>query len=79
MSQNLNSFVTKVSQKDVKDVAISELCLTFHSIKHHLSYRSMDCNNKLLKELFKDSKTCQDIHCGRTKMEALAQNILFPL
>ena len=44
-----------------------------------MSYRSMDCNNKLLKELFSDSKIARGIHCGRTKLEAIATNILGPL
>ena len=75
-SQTMDSFFSKTKPSDDKNVMIAELCLTYHSISHHLSYRSMDCNNKLIKVLFKDSKTCQAIHCGRTKMEAISKNIL---
>ena len=39
----------------------------------------MDCEIKLMKTLFKKSKLCQAIQCGRTKMSALAENILCPL
>ena len=39
----------------------------------------MDCNVKLIQKLFPDSKICQSLQCGRTKMEAIAKNILSPL
>jgi hypothetical protein len=79
MSQTLQSFISKKSVKDIEEVAISEVCLTYHSVTHHISYNSMDCNNKLNKILFHDSKICKEISCGRTKMEAIAKNVLSPL
>lgn len=75
----MNSFVTIINAKQAEKVTVSELCLTYHTINHHLSYNSMDCNIKLIKNLFNDSKICQGVQCGRTKMEALAENILCPL
>jgi hypothetical protein len=78
-NQTLNQFVVKTNSSEDEEIAISELCLTYHTVCHHLSYRSQDCSIKLNKQLFKDSKICQQIHCGRTKMEALAENILSPL
>ena len=77
MSQTMSLFVIKTNSKEKEQVIVSELCLTFHTINHH--YRSMDCNNKLLKELFSDSKIARGIHCGRTKLEAIATNLLSPL
>ena len=79
MSQSLSTFVVKTSNKESDETAISELCITYHTVYHHLSYRSMDCDVKLIKTLFKDSKICQSLHLGRTKSEMIAQNILCPL
>lgn len=39
----------------------------------------MDCNIKLLKQLFVDSKVCQTVHCGRTKLDPLAERVLCPV
>lgn len=71
--------MTKSSDKESDEIIVSELCLTYHMISHHLSYRSADCGIKLSKILFKDSKVCQSIRCGRTKMKSLAESILCPL
>ena len=78
MSETLKSFVTSVRPDSDIDT-VSELCLTYHDVCHHLSYNSMDCDIKLLKTILKDSKTCQAMMCGRTKLEALAENVLCPL
>ena len=78
-SQSMSSFVVNISDKDAEEAAISELCLTYHNINHHLSYRSADCSVKLVKNLFHDSKICQSVQCGRTKMQTVTENILFPL
>lgn len=42
------------SIKDFKNVA-GELALVFYAVKHNISYRSMDCTNKLLKDIVHDS------------------------
>lgn len=78
-TQTLSGFVTKMKPKEFEEVCVSEVCLTYHCVSHHLSYNSMDCNIKLTKNLFTDSQICQSIQCGRTKMEALAKNVLCPL
>ena len=79
ISQSMSTFVRTVKDKELDEVIVSELCLTYHTIKHTLSYRSADCGIKLITNLFKDSKICKNLNCGRTKMEAFAQNILCPL
>ena len=79
ITQTLETFVTKITPKESDDLIISELCLTYHTVFHHLSYKSADCSIKLFKTLFKDSKICQNLKCGRTKMECLAENVLCPL
>ncbi|CAG5055393.1 unnamed protein product [Parnassius apollo] len=41
---------------DDENIIAAELALTFHTVKHNLSYNSMDCLNKLNKIVFVDSK-----------------------
>ena len=78
-SQTMTAFVTKTNSKEEEEIRIAEVCLTYHTVYHHLSYRAMDCNTKLVKELFKDSKIANRVQLGRTKMEAIAKNILSPI
>ncbi|CAH2088722.1 unnamed protein product [Euphydryas editha] len=64
---------------DPNDVLISgELALTFHTVKHNMSYNSMDCGVKLNKIIYIDSKTATNIRLARTKMEALVTEVLGP-
>lgn len=59
-------------------ISASELALTYHTVKHNLSYNSMDCTVKLNKIIYADSKTALNIKLGRTKMEALVNEVLGP-
>lgn len=59
-------------------ITAAELTLTYHTVKHNLSYNSMDCNVKLNKTIYADSKTALNIQLARTKMEALACEVLGP-
>jgi len=79
MSSALKSFINNNDSKESDSIALSEICLTYHTINHHLSYLSNDCGIKLIQQLFYDSKIAKRIHCGRTKMEAIAKNVLCPL
>ena len=47
-----------VSKTDTS-VTAAEGTLAFHTIKHHNSYRSMDCTSGLLRKIFPDSVTAQ--------------------
>ena len=49
-----------VSKTDTS-VTAAEGTLAFHTIKHHNSYRSMDCTSGLLRKIFPDSVTAQKI------------------
>ena len=49
-----------VSKTDTSVTAV-EGTLAFHTIKHHNSYRSMDCTSGLLRKIFPDSVTAQKI------------------
>ena len=63
---------------DDNNITAAELALTFHTVKHNLSYNSMDCTNKLSRILYADSKVATKIRLARTKMEALVTDVLGP-
>ena len=50
----------------------------YHTVKHHLSYASTDCNVKISSQLFADSTIANKITCGKTKCEALVTGVLGP-
>ena len=54
------------------------MIITYHGIKHHPSYISQDCGNKLYSCVFSDSPVMTKISCGRTKSEALVMSVLLP-
>ena len=51
----------------------------YHTVKHHLSYASTDCNVKISSQLFADSTIANKITCGKTKCEALVMGVLGPI
>lgn len=72
----MDSFVINSSENSA--IRAAEAVLSFHTVKHHQSFRSMDCTSKLLQTMFSDSTIAKKITCGRTKTEAIIQNILGP-
>lgn len=56
----------------------AELAFVYHTVKHGLSYNSMDCSIKLMKSTFSDSEIAKGQACGRTKAEAIVTNVLAP-
>ena len=56
----------------------AELCKVYHAVKHHQSYRSVDCGVKVDKEIYSDSLIVNGVTCGKTKTKALCENILAP-
>lgn len=74
----MNKFFPTKKSGESESCIISELILTFHAIKHHHSYLSQDCGNKLQKTVFEDSKIAQKTQCGKTKSEALVELVLAP-
>lgn len=81
-SGHLQKFLTpassSISGSENDNVTAAELALTFHTVKHNLSYNSMDCSVKLDKIIYADSKTATSIRLARTKMEALVTEVLGP-
>jgi hypothetical protein len=63
------------SSKDFKNFA-GDLALVFHTIKH-ISYRSMDCTNKISKDIFHDFNFAK-MSYGQTEAEAIVKNVLMP-
>ncbi|CAH0698534.1 unnamed protein product [Spodoptera exigua] len=63
---------------DKDNVTAAELALTYHTVKHNLSYNSMDCTVKLNKIIYVNSSTATSIRLARTKMEAIVTEVLGP-
>ena len=59
-------------------VAAAELCKVYHGVKHHHSYRSVDCGTKIDREVFSDSNIAKNVKCAKTKAHALCENVLAP-
>ena len=64
--------------QEQKNVAAAEGTMSFHVVKHHQSYRSNDCSVKLQKKKIPDSKIAEKVSCGRTKCEAIMNNVIGP-
>ena len=56
----------------------AEAAWSFHTVKHHNSYRSMDCTSALLKKTLPDSDTAKKFSCARTKTKAIVDGVLAP-
>ncbi|CAG9768290.1 unnamed protein product [Ceutorhynchus assimilis] len=46
---------------------------------HNQSYNSLDCSFKLDTKIYTDSKVAVKLSCGRTKSQAIVQNVLPPM
>lgn len=78
MSKTLNNFFSTPHSAEKDQITASELALTYHGVQHQHSYLSQDCGTKLACRIFSDSKISKKIACGRTKAEALVENVLGP-
>jgi hypothetical protein len=70
------TFMTKKASPEEDKIAAAELCSVYHGVKHGHSYLSTDCGNKVSAKIFNDSSIATKMSCGRTKSEALVQNVL---
>lgn len=75
-SKQMENFFVKTDTQEELHVILIELCKIYHTIKHNQSYNSLDCSLKLDKVVYSDSKLAAKISCGRTKSEAIVQNVL---
>ncbi|KAI4457230.1 hat family dimerization domaincontaining protein-related [Holotrichia oblita] len=78
MCDVMTKFFAPKDSKESHLVTMAEISKTFHCVKHGLSYLSTDCGNKLDGQIYRDSAIATKIHLGRTKMEAIARNVLAP-
>lgn len=72
----MKKFTYEKSTPEAQAVWAAEGTLAFHTVKHHQSYRSMDCTSQLIRKLFSDSKVGQKISCARTKVAAIINGVL---
>lgn len=81
-SRVLHKFLTPASASlfelsDIEKLTAAELALIYHTVKHNLSYNSMDCI-KLNRMIYVDSSIATNIYLAKTKMEALVTEVLGP-
>jgi len=77
-TQSVANFFPKKSSSEDLSIIAYEVTSVYHNVVHHNSYSSLDCHLKLVKKMLSDSKLAQKIHCGRTKSEAIVENVLSP-
>uniref|UniRef100_A0A8C1YIY5 HAT C-terminal dimerisation domain-containing protein n=1 Tax=Cyprinus carpio TaxID=7962 RepID=A0A8C1YIY5_CYPCA len=72
----ISSFMITKNSED--KITVAELTSTNHGVRHGHSYLSTDCGNKVSAKIFSDSEIATKMSCGRTKSEALVENVLAP-
>lgn len=73
---SMKKFTYNKSTPEALAVWAAEGIMAFHTVRHHQSYRSMDCTSQLMRKLFSDSKVGKNISCARTKVEAIVNGVL---
>lgn len=77
-STRVTDFFVKPGSKTDELVSAAEGTLAFHAVKHHHSYKSMDCTCGVLTAIFPDSELARKVSCARTKTEAIVNSVLAP-
>ena len=54
----------------------AEGTMAYHTVKHHSSFKSMDCTATLMKNIFPDSDIAKKMWCARTKTEATVTGVI---
>lgn len=75
-NKTLEIFSAK-SSKTANESIIKEICLIYHGVIHHHSYRSQECGIKLWNHLSSCDKN-DAMRCGRTKSSSIVENVLSP-
>lgn len=76
---SLSSFFAPQTSNPITDqTTAAELTKVYHTIKHHQSYRSLDCSTKVDRQVYSDSAVAKGVTLGRTKAQALCSNVLAP-
>ena len=77
-SNKVTDFFVRPGSKIDESASAAEGTLAFHAVKHHHSYKSMDCSCSLLKTILPDSDVARKMSCARTKTEAIVNSVLAP-
>lgn len=77
-SRHVSDFFVKKDTKEETLVAAAELTTAYSAVKHHQSFKSLDCSNKLIPLMYPDSKVAAKQSSARTKSTAIVNNILSP-
>lgn len=77
-SKTITDFLVKKDTNEEILVAAAELTTAYSSVKHHQSFKSLDCSNKLNPLMYSDSKIAVKQSTARTKATALINNVLSP-
>ncbi|XP_078542395.1 uncharacterized protein LOC144828172 [Lissotriton helveticus] len=75
----ISSYLQPSFQPEVAKVTAAEVTQVYHAVKHHISYRSLDCGIKLSKVMYPDSSIAMKASCGCTKASSITVNVLAPL
>ncbi|KAL0852636.1 hypothetical protein ABMA27_016911 [Loxostege sticticalis] len=77
-SSKVTNFFQPSTSLILKNTHAAEGILAFHTIKHHQSYNSMECTASLTRKMFADSETAKNLKCGKTKTEAIVNQVVAP-
>lgn len=72
-SLSITSFFKSRVAGDDLQCAAKEATFAYHTAKHELSFKTCDCNSKLIKKLFEPK-----FSAARTKTEAIIVNVMSP-
>lgn len=75
-ASSLSVFFYECSSPQDDKNAAAELTKVYHAVKHHQSYRSVDCGTKVDREIYNDSAIAKGVTCGKTEAKALCENCL---
>ncbi|KAF4525824.1 hypothetical protein B566_EDAN013273 [Ephemera danica] len=78
-SQPITNFMPVTNSKLEEKVTAAESAHVYHTVLHHHSYNSLDCELKLNKHIYNDSEIASKLSCGKTKAHAIVQGVLGPM
>ena len=79
-TQSLALFIPKEQISSIsKKIAAAEGTFAYHTVRHHHSFRTMDCTSRLLSVCFSDSDIAKNFHSAGTKSERIITGVLAPL
>ena len=77
-TKSIDGFVRSKSSSQEDQVTAAEVTSVYHTVQHSTSYRAGKCGSKLAPAIFPDSDIARRMACGRTKAEAIIQDVLAP-